>query len=456
MAFEVSCGQCEGRLMVEQGGVVVACPHCGAHLSVGEAPETPQAETPAAETDASPQTNTEPPAAASEQAATAEAPATDAAPTETPSEPATEQPAEIAPTGIPEIAGEQMPFIPDATVPVSEAAAPITEPSNPVTPTEAGEAVTALPQSLPTEPVAAAPAELPAEHAPAAQTPDATVVAPGGPDQNFAPVRPAKTVPHKHFTLLRSYALAATVAVVILLYKVMNPTLSNLESLPDIKPPKNPKDKDQIVYKLVPEDAALPPGHVLSLGQAQRFGNLMVTPTKVTRGPIEFEHHLGDTSVAREPGPDVVKLWFEFENVSTDQEISPLDGLLFKRDDSDFESIRSNNFVCRQSEKKKGGELVFVYDLNEFDVWNLKDQNADYEIPPGEKLETYIPTTEDGLSAITSSDEPLVWRLHFRKGYSPKNYGVTTVIEVAFESSDIVADGASKSARPESNKEESA
>ena len=37
------------------------------------------------------------------------------------------------------------------------------------------------------------------------------------------------------------------------------------------------------------------------------------------------------------------------------------------------------------------------------------------------------------------SGEPLVWRVHFRKGYSPKNYGVTTVIEVAFESSDIGA-----------------
>lgn len=34
MAFEMICGQCRGNLLVEQFGVVVACPHCGAHLSI--------------------------------------------------------------------------------------------------------------------------------------------------------------------------------------------------------------------------------------------------------------------------------------------------------------------------------------------------------------------------------------------------------------------------------------
>ena len=32
--FEMICGQCRGNLLVEQFGVVVACPHCGAHLSI--------------------------------------------------------------------------------------------------------------------------------------------------------------------------------------------------------------------------------------------------------------------------------------------------------------------------------------------------------------------------------------------------------------------------------------
>jgi hypothetical protein len=148
-------------------------------------------------------------------------------------------------------------------------------------------------------------------------------------------------------------------------------------------------------------------------------------------------HHLGDRDVTKAPGSDVLKLWFEFENLSIDQSIAPLDGLVFKRDNNDFENVRSNNFVCRMSQKKKGGELAFVYDLNEFDIWNLRDQNVGQEIAPGEKFQTYIPTTEEGVVQLVGSDEPLIWRVHFRKGYSPKNYGVTTVIEVAFESSDI-------------------
>ncbi len=49
MAFEMICGQCRGNLLVEHFGVVVACPHCGAHLHIPAAPadSTPTAPTPA-------------------------------------------------------------------------------------------------------------------------------------------------------------------------------------------------------------------------------------------------------------------------------------------------------------------------------------------------------------------------------------------------------------------------
>jgi hypothetical protein len=46
----------------------------------------------------------------------------------------------------------------------------------------------------------------------------------------------------------------------------------------------------------------------------------------------------------------------------------------------------------------------------------------------------YIPTEEAGLDQLTGE---LVWRLHFRKGYSPAGYGVTTVVEIAFDSLQI-------------------
>ena len=52
MAFEMICGQCRGNLLVEHFGVVVACPHCGAHLHI---PAAPADSTPAAPTPSPPQ-----------------------------------------------------------------------------------------------------------------------------------------------------------------------------------------------------------------------------------------------------------------------------------------------------------------------------------------------------------------------------------------------------------------
>lgn len=403
MAIEVACSQCQGRLMVEQPGVVVACPHCGAHLTV---------ENPSAGEDATTQTD--------ETTDDSAAPSTPEA-----SENSAAETVPAVPAAAPEIAGIESVVAPPAAAPTGAE-----HPDSVVAPAEA--TVPAI-DSAPDLNVSPEPSAT-SESSPASSAPESTADTSPLSSIPTPSVSAPRGVSRQTFTLVRNYAIAVTIAVIILIFKLLNPNMSALESLPDVKPPK--KD-DKIVYKLVPEAAEMPPGHLLTLGQSQRYGNLKVTPLRVTREPVEFVHHLGETGVSREPGPDIVKLWFEFENLSNDQHIAPLDELVFRRDDNDFENVRSNNFVCRKSQKKKGGELVFVYDLNEFDIWNLKDQHVEQEIAPGEKLETYIPTTEEGVAQLLNSDEPLVWRVHFRKGYSPRKYGVTTVIEVAFESSDI-------------------
>jgi hypothetical protein len=80
MAFEMICGQCRGNLLVEHFGVVVACPHCGAHLHVPD-PEAPPEPSPTSVT-------TEPvPGAVNELAA----PAPGIADTESPPAPPTEE-----------------------------------------------------------------------------------------------------------------------------------------------------------------------------------------------------------------------------------------------------------------------------------------------------------------------------------------------------------------------------
>ena len=441
MAFEVACSQCQGRLMVEEAGVIVACPHCGAHLNI-EAPAEP-----AATDESTSDSGGESAADSTEQTSEASAP-TD----ESLQPPADQQTTETTETTVSEAESEPAPAdgtpaafpsfnsAPETRIETTplEAVPSITEnlgePATNVSETSADTASEDTPSV--NDPADAQPQPETESAQPAqaeiADSPETASIQ----SSTAASAYAGRGVSRHTFTLVRNYAIAMTIAVLFLVYKLLNPNMSALESLPDVKPQK--KD-DKIVYKLVPEATEMPPGHQLVLGQSQRFGNLQVTPVRITKDPVEFVHHLGETGVTKEPGPDVVKLWFEFENLSTDQHIAPLDGLVFKRDDNDFENVRSNNFACRLSEKKKGGKLAFVYDLNEFDIWNLRDQHVEKEIAPGEKLTTYIPTTEEGVTELLNSDEPLIWRVHFRKGYSPKNYGVTTVIEVAFKSSDIRA-----------------
>ena len=434
MAFEVACSECEGRLMVEEAGVVVACPHCGAHLNI----EVPEESAVASTDDLSDSSDDLPADDSPEQPANVlpeqpasvvehpvEAPQEAESPTDEPSE-AVEQEASTAATPT---SDETRPSGDDSTaiqVSVTESAVETTSEALDFEQSSVAFPGPVQPATLEST-VPDTPGEPPAAIEP--QPVAGSIVAP-----SITSVAAGRGVSRHTFSLVRNYAIAMTIAVIFLVYKLLNPNMSALESLPDVKPQK--KD-DKIVYKLVPEATEMPPGHLLSLGQSQRFGNLKVTPVRITKEPVEFVHHLGETGVSREPGAEVVKLWFEFENLSTDQHIAPLDGLVFKRDDNDFENVRSNNFACRLSQKKKGGELAFVYDLNEFDIWNLRGQHVEQEIAPGEKVETYIPTTEEGVAQLMNSDEPLIWRVHFRKGYSPKNYGVTTVIEVAFGSSDI-------------------
>ncbi len=266
--------------------------------------------------------------------------------------------------------------------------------------------------------------------------------------------RREKVVSKRVFTLTLTYALAVTAMLAMLLYAKYQGDPHQLESLPDLKPPvKN----DEIALQLVPENATLPPGHVLQLGgPGRRFGNVMVTPLRVTRGPLEFEHYTGDTSLTREPTGDVLKLYLRFENVSDDQTFEPLDQklLLTRVSGKDSEAkLRANNFLSSLDQKTTDGNRVLVYDMPPSWEWNIKGQNINQEkkpqqLKPGESFETFVATNEQGIDDLTGE---LVWRLQIRKGYNPKSFqGVTTLIEVVFNSSQIQSDmiSGSKDSQP--------
>jgi len=267
--------------------------------------------------------------------------------------------------------------------------------------------------------------------------------------QNY---RKGKVVPKRLFTLTFTYAIAATILVAMLLYAKYLGDPHQLESLPDLKPPvKN----DEIALQLVPENAKLPAGHTLKLGgPGRRFGNVLVTPLRVTRGPVEFEHYTGDSTKTREPSQDVLKLHLKFENVSRDQTFEPLDQklLLTRVAGRTSESqMRANNFVCRIDQKRTDAERVLVYDMPPSWDWNLKGQNINQEaqtqnLEPGESFETYVATNEAGIDTLKGD---LVWRIQLRKGYNPVSYrGVTTLIEVVFNSDQIQGERPSKKKEP--------
>jgi hypothetical protein len=274
-------------------------------------------------------------------------------------------------------------------------------------------------------------------------TPDASFPPPGGVEESpaYGDARPAPrgAVPEpaaaggRTNSLLKIYASAITVlCMYLVLQLVRNSRPEQLESLPDIPPLKENESQ------FYPIEARLPDGHVLSLGESRRFGNILVEPLRVTYGPLEYEHWTGQSSRTRPPSDEsVVKLWVRFTNVSEDQQIAPFDGELVLRQRYHENEMRTNNFL-----RRAGGEVIeFMYQMPPASEWELSEQRIGHVLEPGESFETYAATGSEHLAEVLGNldgeSHDLVWRLHLRKGYGPAGNGVTTLVDVAFKSSAI-------------------
>ena len=425
MAFEVTCGQCNGRLRVEQPGTVVACPHCGTHLTTADAgavPATDSAGGPFAPADSQ----------------SGVSPEADAIASTLLSPPAADVPS--SPAASSNNAGADQPDFSGF------------EPG----PVAAGDGATGFPQPPfaagfpPSDPVPPAPVPVPDLSGPAAiqddnrsdstppdQSPPVTTTSP---DISETDSSAASQVQSKAFTLLKSYAILVTVLAGWLFLQTRVKT-SELESLPDVEPKRGKDGKIGFIHTR--EDASVPAGHTLKLGEERRFGNLKVEALRVTRGTLEFDHFDADSKETRAPVSGVLKLWLRFTNVSEDQNIAPLRNLAFKRHyDMETDRARANNFVCRTSQKKPDGNLTLVYEHVIDGNWNIRGMNFHDPILPGQSIETFIPTTAESEESLFADNEPLVWRFHFRKGYSPKGYGVTTLVEVQFSQEEVAAESA--------------
>lgn len=261
--------------------------------------------------------------------------------------------------------------------------------------------------SIHDEKVAKKPAE--AESKPTADAAPAVVPEP-------APTGVSKTI----FFAICGYAAAVTLVLIWSLYRKASGV-----NLPDVVP--QPKGY------IISEDTELPEGHRLQIGQTGRYGHLEITPIKVVRGPVQMVFPGESKPVATE---SVITLHLKIRNVSTKQSFQPLGRpLLMMRGTADTDTKdRANIFLCRASDKQKGGHLVYVYPL---EGYSLKGQQLDRLLDPGDEYDTFIASNDEGLDKLTGD---LIWRVHVRKGYnSETENGVTTIFEVSFHSDEIKA-----------------
>lgn len=234
---------------------------------------------------------------------------------------------------------------------------------------------------------------------------------------------------------LTGYAVAVTMILLFLFLtgKVQLFGTHPLESLPDIKP-LAPNE-----FKRVPENAELPKDHVLKLGESRRFGDVVVTPVKVTREPLNFQEFRTAAAAPNLVTEPVLCLWLKFQSVADGYAFPPFDADLMSSRfplHSQEESTQVNSFLRVQN----GGQTARVLNYLQTSDSNfvLTGQNSGALIAPGEELLTFVASEEMLPEIAASSDSEATWRVQFRKGVNvDSGNGVTTLIDVPFTMADI-------------------
>ncbi len=430
MPFEITCGECAGTLLVEAGGVVVECPLCGAHLSIPESAAPGESIPDAVVTEAALSEPTvmavaEPTVAAEPTPQVAEAgasphvmdavepapkgPLTDELPSTVEEERLAEEPTQVLKRAAEQLQTTVAEPSPNGEAPTIQLASP---PATDALPTEVALTPTpAVTTSQPSSPKAA-PKEVPA-------TPAAV-----------------EMVPKQWLVITASYASAVTL---LLLYVVffMNRRAHDLESLPDLVPEIR-KDGEVGMKRVLPK-MNVAPGHELALGESRRFGDVIVTPLRVTKSPVAFVHAFGNPNAKREPSAPVYKLWLKFEHAGSGAGFPPLDAALVFRTvlDKQRGTEFTMNFLSPVGERRTATTPPYrVFAHPELSEYHLEGQRLNHWLEPGQSWETFIPAGEE----VTSIEGPWVWRVLFRKGLNPSSgRGVTTLIDVKFSGDDVVS-----------------
>jgi hypothetical protein len=249
--------------------------------------------------------------------------------------------------------------------------------------------------------------------------------------------RPAELA-GKFSSAVLGYAVSLTLIFLFCLFTGRLSLRGNhpLESLPDIRPiPSNE-------FRKVPEGTDVPAGHVLNLGESRRYGDVVLTPVRVTREPLTFQHFLTGKTEAFLTTEPVLKLWLKFENVSANYGFPPFDtGLMSHRAPRNAmgRSAAVNSFL--NVTVPSNGEpatrvLNYLHTMDSNFV--ITGQESAGVVMPGETLTTFTACDEEIQSVEASSDTEYSWRVQFRKGvHQTSGNGVTTLVDVIFHGSEI-------------------
>lgn len=244
------------------------------------------------------------------------------------------------------------------------------------------------------------------------------------------------------FLAVAGYAIALTLLLLGLLLTGRLSLSGNhaLESLPDLRT-LAPNE-----FRRIPEGTELPDGHVMRLGESRRFGDLVVTPERLTVEPLQFQGFLSGAIEEKLTTKPVLKLWLKFENVADDYEFPPFDvGLMSNRTPSDSRDAETlaNSFLSIgniSGDSASTRQLNYLHSMD--NNFLIVGQNSAKVLRPTEVLSTFIVRSDDEGALNREEDAHYVWRIQFRKGvHVPSGNGVTTLIDVKFTGSDIAAAG---------------
>lgn len=253
-------------------------------------------------------------------------------------------------------------------------------------------------------------------------------------------------VSQKTFSIVAGYAAALTILFLLLLLtgRISLSGQHPLESLPDIEPLKTGEFKDykrEVDGKQV--DVTLPPLHDLKLGESRRFGDVVLTPIRVTREVVSAKNPNRPRAEpeAKSSGP-VLKLWFELRNVSDDSSFAPWDLALMCHRYPEFSNdpdTRANSWLRTEGNSTETRVLNFLH--NPESEYQLIGQNSGKVLSPGESVESFVACSEDIQHVPTDSVHSFRWRIQIRKGVNrTSGNGVTTLVDVTFKSDEVSGD----------------